>query len=168
MALAGTVGDQVPEVAYIRLADPVDAAEALLQPVGVPRQVVVHHQVGALQIDPFARRVRGQQYPHFGIVVKRLLGLEPVTPVQSAVDDDHGLGSPDERRDPIVQVVEGVLVLGEDDQLLTEWIRSDWRSGEGWRLTGFPIRTKIGGGQCFRDVGGWCCHITIHSIWSSV
>jgi hypothetical protein len=32
-------------MADLRLADAVDAAEALLEPVRVPREVVVHHQV---------------------------------------------------------------------------------------------------------------------------
>ena len=58
VALAGLLGDEVPEVADLGLADAVDAPEALLDAVRVPRQVVVHHQVGALQVDPFARRHR--------------------------------------------------------------------------------------------------------------
>ena len=48
------------------LADPVDAAEALFQPVRVPRQVVVDHQVAALQVDAFAGGVGRQQYLHCG------------------------------------------------------------------------------------------------------
>ena len=38
-------------MADLRLADAVDAAEALFQPVRVPGQVVVDHQVGALQMN---------------------------------------------------------------------------------------------------------------------
>ena len=53
-ALAGLVGDQVPEVADLGLADAVDAAEALLEAVGVPGQVVVDHEVGALEVDALA------------------------------------------------------------------------------------------------------------------
>ena len=60
VALARLLRHQVPQVAHLGLADPVDAAEALLQAVRVPRQVVVHHQVGALQVDPLACRVGGQ------------------------------------------------------------------------------------------------------------
>ena len=47
VAFAGFLGDEVPEVADLLLADTVDAAEALFEAVGVPRQIVVHHQVGA-------------------------------------------------------------------------------------------------------------------------
>ena len=60
VALAGLVGDQVPQMADLGLADAVDAAEALLQAVRVPGQVVVDHQVGALQVDAFAGGVGGQ------------------------------------------------------------------------------------------------------------
>ena len=63
LALAGVVGDQVPQVADLGLADAVDAAEPLLDPVRVPRQVVVDHQVRALQVQALARGVGGDQHP---------------------------------------------------------------------------------------------------------
>ena len=63
VALAGLLGHQVPQVADLGLADAVDAAEALLEPVRVPGQVVVHHQVGALQVDALARGVGGERAP---------------------------------------------------------------------------------------------------------
>jgi DNA primase len=43
LTLAGFFGDQVPEMAYLGLADAVDATEALLNPVGIPWQVIIHH-----------------------------------------------------------------------------------------------------------------------------
>ena len=61
LALAGLLGDEVPEVADLGLADAVDAAEALLEPVRVPGQVVVDHQVGALEVDALAGGVGGDQ-----------------------------------------------------------------------------------------------------------
>jgi len=36
LALAGILGDEIPEVANLGLADAVDAAEALLNPVRIP------------------------------------------------------------------------------------------------------------------------------------
>src|SRR5438093_9648644 len=54
---AGLLSDQVPEMAYLRLSDAVDTPESLLDAVGVPRHVVVHHQVRPLEIDPFTRRI---------------------------------------------------------------------------------------------------------------
>ncbi len=55
------VGDQVPEAADLFLADAVDAAEALLDAVGVPRQVVVDHQVRSLQIHALAGSIGGEE-----------------------------------------------------------------------------------------------------------
>ncbi len=42
-ALAGFAGHEAPEVAGFGLPDAVDPAKALLQPVGVPRQVIIDH-----------------------------------------------------------------------------------------------------------------------------
>ena len=61
LALAGVRGDEVPQVADLGLADAVDATEALLDAVGVPGQVVVDHQVGALQVETLAGGVGRDQ-----------------------------------------------------------------------------------------------------------
>ena len=76
VALAGLLGHQVPQVADLGLADAVDAAEALLEAVGVPGQVVVDHQVGALEVDALAGGVGGQQHLHLGVVLEGLLRLQ--------------------------------------------------------------------------------------------
>ena len=62
---------------------------------GVPGQVVVDHQVGAL-VDAFAGGVGGQQHLHLRVV--------PVAAEQG--------------RDALLQVAQRVPVLGEDHQLL--------------------------------------------------
>ena len=54
IALAGLGGDQVPQMADLRLPDTVNAPKALLQAVGVPGKIVVDHQVGALQVNALA------------------------------------------------------------------------------------------------------------------
>jgi hypothetical protein len=118
VAFAGVVRHQVPQVADLGLADAVDAAEALFQPVGVPRQVVVDHQVRALEVDALAGGVGGQQYLHLGVVLERLLHLEALFAADATVDDDHGLLAAEQRGDALFEVVERVAVLGEDDQLL--------------------------------------------------
>ena len=63
LALAGVVGDEVPQAADLALADAVDPAEALLDPVRVPRQVVVDHQVRDLEVQALARRRRWRAGP---------------------------------------------------------------------------------------------------------
>jgi hypothetical protein len=119
VAFAGVVGNQVPQVADFGLADTVDAAKALFQPVGVPRQVVIDHQVGALEVDALAGRIGGQQHLDFGVVLEGflhlagvLLGRTPPWMMTTASFRPRKLG------DAVFQVVERVAVLGEDDQLL--------------------------------------------------
>ena len=49
-------------MANLGLPNPVNATEPLFQPVRVPRQVVVDHEVGtALEVDAFGGGVVGQQ-----------------------------------------------------------------------------------------------------------
>ena len=97
IALARLVGDQVPQVADLGLADAVDAAEALLEAVRVPRQVVVDHQVGALEVDALAGGVGGEQDLHLGVVLERLLRLQPLLAAHAAVDHDDRLRAAEQR-----------------------------------------------------------------------
>ena len=60
-------------MADLGLADAVDAAEPLLEPVRVPRQVVVDHQVGALEVHALAGGVGGDQHAHVGVGAEELL-----------------------------------------------------------------------------------------------
>ena len=117
LALAGLVGHQVPEVADLGLADAVDAPEALLDAVRVPGQVVVHHQVGALQVDALARGVGGHQHEGVLVLGEVLLRLAALLAADAAVDGDHGLRPAEHDADLLDQVVERVAVLGEDDEL---------------------------------------------------
>ena len=117
VALAGLVRDQVPEVADLGLADAVDAAEALLEAVRVPGQVVVDHQVGALEVDAFAGGIVRDHDQDRRVVqegadrgLARLAG-------DAAVDLDHGLGAAEAGADLVGEVGERVARLGEDDQL---------------------------------------------------
>ena len=76
-------------MADLCLPDAVNAPEALLNPIGIPGKVVVHHQVGSLKIDAFAGCVGGEEDLHIGIKSKRLLRFEPLFSTQASVDDDH-------------------------------------------------------------------------------
>src|SRR6266571_8976873 len=118
VALARFLGHQVPQVADLGLADAVDPAEPLLQAVRVPGQVVVHHQVRALEVDALASGVGGEEHLHFGIVQKALLRLAPFLTAQAAMDEHDSLWAAKQRANLALQVVEGVAVLGEHDKLL--------------------------------------------------
>jgi len=118
IAFAGLLGHEVPEMADLRLANAVDATEALLQAVGVPWQVVVDHQVGALQVDALARCVGSEQPLHLRVVPARLLGLQALLTAQAAVDKDHRVLAPEQRAHAGVEIAQRVAVLGENDELL--------------------------------------------------
>ena len=90
VTFAGFLGDKVPEVADLLLADAVDAAEALFEAVWIPRQVVVHHQVGVLEVDAFTGGIGGDQHAHFGVGAKDRLNPAALVPVGAAVDGDDG------------------------------------------------------------------------------
>jgi hypothetical protein len=117
VALAGVLGHEVPQVAHLGLADAVDAAEALLEAVGVPRQVVVHHEVGALQVHALARRVGGHEHAGLGVLAEAVLGEAALVAAHGAADGHHRAPAAQKRRDLAHQVVQGVAVLGEHDEL---------------------------------------------------
>jgi len=91
VAFASFLGYQVPKVAYLGLADTVYTAEALLNPVWVPWEVVIDHQVGTLKVNPLARGIRGNEHVHFRIMFERLLCLQAFLAAHTAVDDHNSL-----------------------------------------------------------------------------
>src|SRR3954462_3785818 len=106
-------------MADLRLTNAVDAPEALLQAVRIPRQIVVHHQVGALQVDAFTSSVGGEKHLHIRIVQETRLRLTPVFATHSAVNQNDRLLAAEQRGDLALEIVESVPVLGEDHELLT-------------------------------------------------
>ena len=104
-------------MAHLALADSVDAAEALLDAVGIPGQVVIHHEMRPLQVDPLARGVGRDQNANVRVLQERFLGISPLLAREAAVDDDYRLGPADEVGDPLPEVVQCIPVLREDDQL---------------------------------------------------
>ena len=117
VALTGAGGHQVPQLAHLRLPDAVDAAEPLLDAVGVPGEVVIDHEVGRLKVQTLARGVGGDE--ELRALVVGELGRHPAAllPPDAAVDREDGLRRR-EHTDPPAQVLEGVAVLGEHDELL--------------------------------------------------
>jgi hypothetical protein len=56
--------------------------ESLFQAIGVPGQIVIHHQVSALKIDTLARCVGGEKDLYLGIVLEGLLSLHAILAAQ--------------------------------------------------------------------------------------
>jgi hypothetical protein len=60
IALSGLLCHQVPQVTHFGLTNAVDTTETLFDPVWIPGKIVVDHEVGTLQVDPFSSGIRGQ------------------------------------------------------------------------------------------------------------
>ena len=112
------LGDQIPQVAHLGLADAVDSAESLFQPIRIPGQIVVHHQVRALEIDAFAGGVGGEQDLNVLVLLERFLRLAsaPRGPCRRG-SVTSASARPSSERNRSLEVVQRVAMLGEDDQL---------------------------------------------------
>ena len=104
-------------MADLRLPDAVNAAEALLQAIRVPGQVVVHHQVGVLEVDAFAGGIGGDENSHIGVGAEQRLEAAAFVAVRAAMNRDDRVGVAEHAGDPLMQVVQRVAVFGEDDEL---------------------------------------------------
>ena len=71
-----------------------DAAEALLQAVRVPGQVVVHHQVRDLEVHAFAGGVGGDEHDDLGVLPELLLRPEAVLTAGATMHLDDVGGVP--------------------------------------------------------------------------
>ena len=99
------------------LADAVDATEALFQFVGVPGQIVVDHEVGALEVDALAGGVVGDHDEDILVVNEGIDGLAAIFPAHAAMDDDHGLVAAQRIADAVGEIVQRVPGFGKDDEL---------------------------------------------------
>ncbi len=140
IAFAGFVGHEVPEMARLGLTNAMDSPKTLLNAVGVPRQVVVHHEVSALEVDAFTSGIRRQEYLNLRVVPERFLRLHPLFPSHAAVNYDHRFFTPKLGRNTSFQIAECVAVLREEDQFLRRR-----RRGRGNRpsAVGEPLRYPV-------------------------
>ena len=96
-----------------RLADPIDATDALLDAGGRPRHLEMHNETTAvLEVQSLARSISGEQYcrrPRGEL----LNGVGALRSCQTAVE----LAGP-EAAQKAAEFSEGVAVFGEDDRRL--------------------------------------------------
>ena len=142
-------------MAHLGLPNAVDAPKALLQPVRVPRQIVIDHQVRPLKIDALARRVGRQQHLHLRVVAKRLLGLQALLTAHPTVNGDDGLGAPQQGRHTVYQIVQRVAVFREHDELLAgrRGRRRNRPHSVGCRLLGQMVRDSRRGEDLTEQAG---------------
>ena len=105
-------------MADLRLTDSMNPAESLLDTIGIPGQVIVHHQVRTLQIDSFAGRISRKQYLNFRIVPKTLLRIHAVFAAHTPMDHNDSTGPTQKGRDFPLKIIQSIAVLCEDNQLL--------------------------------------------------
>lgn len=84
--------------------------QTLLKAIGVPWQVIVHHQIGVLQVDHLPRSVGCNQDQNSRIAAKLGLNLASIVPVCSTMDHPHGLRLPQEITHPLTQVIRYLCV----------------------------------------------------------
>src|SRR5277367_6319366 len=103
-------------MADICLADTVDASKSLFEPIWIPRQVIIHHQVRSLEINTFARRVRGNQYLSVYVLFEPLLSFPPLLTPHRTVNLDNRFVSA-KLLQSVSQVIQSVAMLCKNDQL---------------------------------------------------
>ena len=96
-----------------------DTAKTLFQSIGIPRQVVVYHQMRALKVDAFASSIRSDQDAHANILLEELFCFSPFITEHSAVDGNNSIVISEQSANLSGKVVERVLVFREDDQFFT-------------------------------------------------
>src|SRR5438128_2272277 len=105
-------------MADLGLADAMNPTEALLDAVGIPREVVIDHEMGALKIDAFTSCIGSKKHFDFWIVSERLLDFQPVFAPNTAVYGHYGIGASDQYLNLFLQIGQCVSMLSKDDQLL--------------------------------------------------
>ena len=117
-ALACVFGNQIPKKADLCLFDAVDATKALFETIRIPRDVIVDHQMGALQVDTFAGCIGSKEHLHVCGKQERVLCGFALFAADASVNNDDRVVTAKQRRDALSEVVKGVFVLGKDDDFL--------------------------------------------------
>jgi len=90
VALTSFRGDEVPQVTNLQLAYAVDSTEALFQPVRIPGQVVIDHEVRILKVHALTRSVSCDEYAHIWVGAKQGLKSATLVPMRTSVNRYDG------------------------------------------------------------------------------
>src|SRR6266568_5369848 len=101
-------------MAYFRLADTVDTPETLFKTVGVPGQIIIDHQMCALQVDALASGIGCNQHLHTYILCKCFLRFSALFAPHPSMDSHYSLFAPQHSANTLSQVVERISVLSKD------------------------------------------------------
>src|SRR3989339_50713 len=93
------------------LSNTVYSAKTLFNPVWVPWQVIVNHQMCALQIYAFTSRVSSGQNINIFIVCELFLSQLSFFSAYAAMDNDNSFILTNKTSDFISKILEGVFML---------------------------------------------------------
>src|SRR5262249_49111725 len=114
VAFACLLRDEIPKVTNLGLTDAVDSTKPLFEPVRIPRQIVIDHEVGVLEVHAFASSVGGYQHAHVRVRSKERLQSTPLVAMSAAVDCNDTVAITKYARDLAMQVIQRVAVLGKN------------------------------------------------------
>ena len=105
LALAGFLGHEIPKVTYLLLANAVEAPETLFKAVRIPRQVIIDHEVGVLEVHAFSGGIGREQDADFRIGAEHFLPLAAFITMHAAVNGGDGFGGAEDATDSAFQIV---------------------------------------------------------------
>src|SRR6266478_1242527 len=105
-------------MADLGLSDAMNAAEALFEAIGIPRQIVIDHEMrAALEVHTFASGVVRNHHANNRIRIECSDGRASSFASNAAMDHNNRCRLPYPRRNLLLQVFEGIFRLSEDDDL---------------------------------------------------
>ena len=135
----GIFGDEVVNLGDFLLAEAVDAADALLDGHGIPWQVVIEQNAGALEIDAFAASGGGNEELGAVFIPKAFGGFDLV--FQGPAFDGGELVIAEDLRQFDAEEFQGFAILGEDDEafalILAAQVRDDGEEAVEFAVGGF-------------------------------
>ncbi len=118
LALTGVRCDEIPQMTDLGLTNAMNASEALLKSIGIPRQIVIDHEMRTLQIDALARSIGCDEYPHVLVLRKAMLSRPAVITGHSAANHHNRIWVTQQNADFLLEIKQRVLMLRKDDELL--------------------------------------------------
>ena len=122
LALARVLCHHVPQVTNLGLANPVDTTKPLLNLVGVPRQVIIDHQMTTLEVYTFAGSIIGDEHDQILVLHETADDFAAVFAKHPAMDEINGFGPSKASSYLVNEIQKRVFGLGKDNQLSTNAI----------------------------------------------
>src|SRR5262249_22324178 len=107
--------NQVPQMTHLSLPNSVNSSESLFDSVGVPRQVIINHQVTALQVDALSSSISRYEKFYFPVLGESILRLFSFLTVHGTVYRDYRFRFPSQGSNLVHKIIQSVNVFCEYD-----------------------------------------------------